>query len=64
MIVPRHGKYYAWADVIAGDFHYIRRNMPPDLRGKITPQEYMDTLLRAGIEPRFEELTPARPVSS
>ncbi len=117
-IVPRHGKYYAWADVIAGDFHYIRRNMPPDLRGKIiftqtitptdveelkkrdvwlliadfpsmggrsfatnvfqgavvaltgkrpdaiTAQEYMDTLLRAGIEPRFEELTPARPVPS
>lgn len=111
-IVPRHGKFYAWADVIAGDFHYIRRHMPHELRGKIilsqtitatdvdelkkrevwllvadfesmggrsfatnvlqgavvallgkqpeaiTPQEYMDTLLRVGITPRVQELTP------
>ncbi|MBI3998936.1 MAG: quinate 5-dehydrogenase [Armatimonadetes bacterium] len=112
-IVPRHGKYYAWADVIAGDFHYIRRHLPADLRRKIiltqtitpidveelrkrgawllitdfapmggrafatnvlqavvvallekrpeaiSPQEYVGTLLRAGIEPGVEELTPA-----
>lgn len=32
---PKYGKHYAWADVIAGDFHFIRRYMPDDLRGKI-----------------------------
>ncbi len=115
-ITPKHGAYYAWAEVVAGDFHLIRRFMPDDLRGKIiftqtittvdieelrrrgvwllitdgpdmggrsfatnvlqgivvavtgrrpediAPQEYLDTLLRAGFEPRIEELNPdARP---
>ena len=27
-IVPKHGKYYAWADTICGDFHFIRRYLP------------------------------------
>jgi hypothetical protein len=27
-ITPKWGKYYAWADVIAGDFHLIRKYMP------------------------------------
>lgn len=27
--------YYAWADVLAGDFLYIRRYAPKDLKGKI-----------------------------
>jgi len=31
---PRFGKYFAWADVIAGDYHYIRRRMPDHLEGK------------------------------
>ena len=26
--VPKYVKYYAWADVIAGDFHFIKRTMP------------------------------------
>mgnify|MGYP001427530936 CR=1 FL=1 len=34
-IVPKFTKYYEWADVIAGDCHYIRRHMPPNLQGKI-----------------------------
>ena len=34
-ITPKYTKYYAEADVIAGDFHFIRRYMPPDLPGKI-----------------------------
>lgn len=34
-IVPKYERYYHWADVIAGDFHYIRRHMPDDLDGKI-----------------------------
>lgn len=28
-------KYFDWAEVIAGDFHYIRRYAPRDLTGKI-----------------------------
>jgi len=27
-------RYYAWADLVAGDWHYIRRYMPEDMRGK------------------------------
>lgn len=111
-ITPRHERFYAWADVVAGDFHLIRRFMPAELRGKmiftqtITPtdvqelkkrgvwmlitdgpnmggrsfatnvlqgvvvavlgkrpeeiatEEYMQTLRRAGVEPRIEELNP------
>ncbi|MBI5832941.1 MAG: quinate 5-dehydrogenase [Armatimonadetes bacterium] len=37
-ITPKWGKWYAWADVIAGDFHMIRRFLPaePDaLAGKV-----------------------------
>jgi len=29
------GKYYAWATVIGGDFHNIKRFMPDDLGGKV-----------------------------
>lgn len=112
-ITPKWGRYYAWADVVAGDFLLIRRFMPLDLRGKViltqtvTPtdvdalrergvwllvtdgpdmggrsfatnvlqgvvvallgrrpeeistDEYLETALRAGFEPRVEELNPA-----
>lgn len=34
-IVPRFTRWYAWADVIGGDCHYIRRHMPADLHGKV-----------------------------
>jgi hypothetical protein len=33
--VVRFAEYYRWADIIAGDFHYIRRHMPPSMPGKI-----------------------------
>ncbi|MCE5323411.1 quinate 5-dehydrogenase [bacterium] len=37
--VPKYQKYYHWADVIAGDWHFVRRTMPTIesglLRGKI-----------------------------
>lgn len=38
-IVPRHGKFYAWAEVIAGDFLFIKKHLPapgtpPPLAGK------------------------------
>lgn len=28
-------KYFRWADVVAGDWLYMRRYMPPDMKGKI-----------------------------
>lgn len=28
-------RFYAWADVIAGDWHLVRRHLPPHLDGKI-----------------------------
>lgn len=34
-ITPKFGQYYDWADMIAGDFHYIRRYMPDRLDGKV-----------------------------
>jgi hypothetical protein len=35
-IKPKWQKYYQWADVIAGDFHYIRRYMPTAESGFLT----------------------------
>ncbi|MAU01495.1 MAG: quinate 5-dehydrogenase [Anaerolineaceae bacterium] len=35
MIIPKFTKWYAWATVIGGDCHYIKRHMPDDLRGKV-----------------------------
>lgn len=34
-ITPKYGRYFRWAEVLAGDFHLIRRFMPDDLRGRI-----------------------------
>ncbi len=34
-VVPRYQRWYQWADVIAGDFLFIRRHMPDDLAGKV-----------------------------
>ena len=34
-IVPKFSKWYDWADVIAGDCHYIKRHMPDDLSGTV-----------------------------
>lgn len=34
-IIPKFGKWYAWADVIAGDCHYIKRHMPDNLKDKV-----------------------------
>lgn len=51
---PKFQKYYQWADVIAGDFHFIRRHMPDDLTGKtvitqtITKKD-VDELKRRGV---------------
>lgn len=45
---PKHGKYFAWADIITGDFLFIKRYMPVRLDGKIiitnttTPEDVAD----------------------
>ena len=31
---PKHARFFEWADVVAGDFHYIRRYMPQRMDGK------------------------------
>jgi len=31
---PKHARFYRWAEVVAGDFHYIRRHMPERMDGK------------------------------
>ncbi|MCH7471606.1 quinate 5-dehydrogenase [bacterium] len=51
---PRHGEYLIWADWICGDFHYINRNLPPRLDGKViltntTTAEDQDRLRAAGL---------------
>lgn len=33
-VVDWRSRYYAWADVVAGDWHYLKRHMPHDMRGK------------------------------
>lgn len=44
-VESKYGSYYHDADIIAGDFHFIRRHMPPALQGKtiitntVTPQD-------------------------
>ena len=34
-IIPKFAEWYAWATVIAGDCHYIKRHMPDNLAGKV-----------------------------
>lgn len=49
---PKYPHLFRWAEVVAGDFHFIRRYMPDDLAGKtiftqtITPED------RAALERR------------
>jgi hypothetical protein len=31
---PKYSKYYEWADMVAGDFHFIKRHMPARMDGK------------------------------
>jgi hypothetical protein len=51
---PKWGNYYAWAGVIAGDAHYIKRYMPDRLDGKIiatntTTEEDVELFRQAGV---------------
>lgn len=44
---PRWPQYYQWADLITGDYHYIRRYMPDKLEGKII---VTNTVTEADVE--------------
>ncbi len=33
-VTPKFGRAYRWAEMVAGDYHYIQRHMPADLSGK------------------------------
>lgn len=53
-ITPKYEKYYRWADVIAGDFHFIKKHMPDDLTGKViitntTTEEDVKALKQRGV---------------
>ena len=52
--------YYAAADVIAGDFHFIRQHMPDDLRGKTI---LTNTVTQANVD-ELRERGAARLVTS
>ncbi|MCP2013126.1 hypothetical protein L1280_000254 [Deinococcus sp. HSC-46F16] len=45
-------RYYAWADVIAGDTHYAKRYAPRDLRGKTVLTQTITEADRAWMEER------------
>ena len=52
--IPKWENYYAWAGVVAGDAHYIKRHMPDRLDGKIiatntTTEEDVEQFRRAGV---------------
>jgi hypothetical protein len=54
VIIPKHSKYYYRADVLAGDFNYIRRYLPEKLNGQLvitntTTQEDLVLLKERGI---------------
>lgn len=54
VIIPKHSKYYYNADILAGDFLYIRRYLPDKLNGQVvitntTTQEDMKMLKERGI---------------
>lgn len=54
VIIPKHSKYYYKADILAGDFNYIRRYLPEKLNGQLvitntTTQEDMVLLKERGI---------------
>jgi hypothetical protein len=52
---PKYGEWYAWATVIAGDCHYIKRYMPARLDGKVictntTTTEDVEKFRGAGVK--------------
>ncbi len=59
---PKYPKYFRWADIIAGDFQFIKRYMPSDLQGKIvvtntTRSGDVEELRKRGVK-RLITMTP------
>ncbi|MDA1329518.1 MAG: quinate 5-dehydrogenase [Chloroflexi bacterium] len=53
--IPKWEKFYDWANVVAGDFHYIKRHMPFEMPGKViitntTTSEDVERLRKAGVK--------------
>ncbi len=44
---PKHQKYYDWADIIAGDYHIIKRTMPDVESGLLRDKTIMTNTLTA-----------------
>ncbi|MFN3179014.1 MAG: quinate 5-dehydrogenase [Thermus sp.] len=60
--VDWRSRYYLWADLVAGDWHYIKRHMPDDMRGKTvltntTTEEDLAFLRERGVR-RLITTTP------
>jgi len=58
----RFAKHFEWADVVAGDFHFIKRHMPSDMTGKIVltntvTADDVDELRKRGVK-RLITTTP------
>ncbi len=54
VIIPRYSQYYYEADILAGDFHYIRRYLPEKLSGQVvitntTTRDDIELLKQTGI---------------
>lgn len=52
---PRWEKYYEWADLITGDYHYIKRYMPTNLKDKVivtntVTESDVEDLRRRGVK--------------
>jgi hypothetical protein len=52
---PKYQDFFAWADWYCGDFHYIRRNLPENLAGKViltntTTAEDRELLKERGLD--------------
>jgi hypothetical protein len=53
--VPKFENYYQWAEIIAGDCHYVKRHMPDILDGKViitntTTEEDVELFRSAGVK--------------
>lgn len=51
---PKWGRWYEWADIVAGDFLFIKKAMPKAMRGKViltntTTREDVEDLRRRGV---------------
>jgi len=52
---PKYVKWYQWATIIAGDCHYIKKNMPDDMQGKVivtntTTPEDVELFRKCGVK--------------